>query len=136
MMTYGDGLADVDLRARWSTSTVPRQARDGHCGASAGALRRLSSSTATGRHFTEKPQIGEGWINGGFFVLEPSVLDYIDGDDTIWERDPLERLAARGQLVAFRHDGFWQPMDTLRDKRLARITLVERARAVEDLDVS
>ena len=68
--------------------------------------------------FVEKPQIGEGWINGGFFVLEPGVLDYIDGDETIWEREPLERLAEDGQLVAFRHDGFWQPMDTLRDVRL------------------
>ena len=70
--------------------------------------------------FVEKPQIGEGWINGGFFVLEPGVLDYIDGDDTIWERDPLERLAQEGQLAAFRHEGFWQPMDTLRDVRLLR----------------
>ena len=68
--------------------------------------------------FTEKPQIGEGWINGGFFVLEPAVLDYIEGDESIWEREPLERLAADGQLMAFRHDGFWQPMDTLRDVRL------------------
>src|SRR5207247_10028745 len=70
------------------------------------------------RTFTEKPQIGEGWINGGFFVLEPGVLDYIDGDDTPWEHAPLERLAADGQLVAYRHDDFWQCMDTLRDLRL------------------
>jgi len=69
-------------------------------------------------HFVEKPQIGEGWINGGFFVLEPQVLDYIDGDDTPFEHEPLERLAAEGQLVAHRHDGFWQCMDTLRDVRL------------------
>jgi glucose-1-phosphate cytidylyltransferase len=69
-------------------------------------------------NFTEKPQIGEGWINGGFFVLEPEVLDYIEDDETIWEREPLERLANDGQLVAFRHEGFWQCMDTLRDVRL------------------
>ena len=68
--------------------------------------------------FTEKPQIGEGWINGGFFVLEPKVLDYIEGDETIFEREPLERLAEDGQLVAYKHDGFWQCMDTLRDVRL------------------
>ena len=68
--------------------------------------------------FSEKPQVGEGWINGGFFVLEPEVLDYIDADDTIFERSPLERLASDGQLVAYRHEGFWQCMDTLRDVRL------------------
>src|SRR5207249_12320654 len=68
--------------------------------------------------FTEKPQIGEGWINGGFFVLEPRVLEYIAGDATHWEREPLERLAHEGELVAFRHEGFWQCMDTLRDVRL------------------
>ena len=68
--------------------------------------------------FEEKPQIGEGWINGGFFVLEPAVLEYIKGDETHWEREPLERLAADGQLVAYRHDDFWQCMDTLRDLRL------------------
>ncbi|HEX9760765.1 MAG TPA: sugar phosphate nucleotidyltransferase, partial [Candidatus Acidoferrales bacterium] len=69
------------------------------------------------REFLEKPQIGEGWINGGFFVLEPRVLDYIDSDATIFEREPLERLAAGGQLVAYRHEQFWQCMDTLRDVR-------------------
>ena len=68
--------------------------------------------------FTEKPRIGEGWINGGFFVLEPKVIQYIDDDDTTWEREPLQRLARDGQLVAYRHDSFWQGMDTLRDVRL------------------
>ena len=68
--------------------------------------------------FTEKPQMGEGWINGGFFVLEPGIFDYIDDDETIWERAPLERLVEDGQLMAYKHEGFWQPMDTLRDKRL------------------
>ena len=67
--------------------------------------------------FQEKPVGDGGWINGGFFVLSPAVLDYIDGDATVWEQEPLERLAREGQLAAYRHDGFWQPMDTLRDKR-------------------
>jgi glucose-1-phosphate cytidylyltransferase len=68
--------------------------------------------------FVEKPEGDGGWINGGFFVLEPSVFDLIDGDETIWEREPLQSLAASGQLHAFRHQGFWQPMDSLRDKQL------------------
>ena len=67
--------------------------------------------------FAEKPQAGEGWISGGFFVLEPGVADYIQGDETIWEREPMERLAAEGQVMAYRHDGFWHCMDTLRDVR-------------------
>jgi glucose-1-phosphate cytidylyltransferase len=66
--------------------------------------------------FSEKPQAGEGWINGGFFVFEPAVFDYLKDDETILEREPLERLALDRQLRAFRHAGFWQPMDTLRDK--------------------
>ena len=67
--------------------------------------------------FREKPDREMGWINGGFFVCEPSVLDYVDGDASVWERAPLERLAADGQLMAYQHEGFWRPMDTLRDKR-------------------
>jgi glucose-1-phosphate cytidylyltransferase len=70
------------------------------------------------RDFIEKPQTTEGWINGGFFVFEPSVLDYLEDDATVLERAPLERLARDGQLMAWRHDGFWQPMDTLREKQL------------------
>ena len=68
------------------------------------------------REFSEKPQTGEGWINGGFFVFEPEVFDYLAEDQTILERQPLERLSADGQLMAYRHEGFWQCMDTLRDK--------------------
>ena len=68
--------------------------------------------------FEEKPQLSEGWINGAFFVLEPGIQDYINGDSTQWERDPLERLAADGQLMAYQHTSFWQCMDTLRDKVL------------------
>jgi glucose-1-phosphate cytidylyltransferase len=68
--------------------------------------------------FSEKPQTREGWINGAFFVLEPGVFDYIDGDMTHWEKEPLERLALDGQLMAYKHSSFWQCMDTLRDKKL------------------
>ncbi len=68
--------------------------------------------------FSEKPQTSEGWINGAFFVLEPGVFDYVEGDDTQWEREPMEKLARDGQLMAYRHEGFWQCMDTLRDNHL------------------
>ena len=68
--------------------------------------------------FTEKPQTAEGWINGAFFVCEPGVFDYIDGDQTQWEREPLEALAGDGELMAYRHEGFWACMDTLRDKKM------------------
>jgi glucose-1-phosphate cytidylyltransferase len=69
-------------------------------------------------HFLEKPKGGEGWINGGFFVLEPGVLDLISGDETYWEKSPMETLAQQSELQAYRHRGFWQPMDTMRDKTL------------------
>jgi glucose-1-phosphate cytidylyltransferase len=121
MLTYGDGVCDVDIQAlvdchrshgKLATVTAVRPpARFGG----------LSFNGELVAEFTEKPQIGEGWINGGFFVLEPEVLDYIEDDTTIWEREPLERLADDGQLVAFRHEGFWQPMDTLRDVRLLQM---------------
>jgi glucose-1-phosphate cytidylyltransferase len=118
MMTYGDGVCSVD----------PRVLLDFH--RKHGKLATITAVRPPARfgglvfegdlvsEFSEKPQVGEGWINGGFFVLEPEVLDYIDADDTIFERSPLERLAADGQLVAYRHEGFWQCMDTLRDVRL------------------
>jgi glucose-1-phosphate cytidylyltransferase len=118
MMTYGDGLANVDLRAlvrfheshgRLATVTTVRPP------ARFGGIVFDGSRVS---EFTEKPQTGEGWVNGGFFVLDRDVLSYIDGDATLWERDPLERLAADGQLMAYRHEGFWQPMDTLRERRL------------------
>ncbi len=118
LMTYGDGVADVDIR-----ELVAFHRRHGRA-ATVTAVRppaRFGGLVLEGDHvveFREKPQIGEGWINGGFFVLEPKILDYIDGDGTLFEREPLERLAAAGQLVAYRHDGFWQCMDTLRDVRL------------------
>jgi glucose-1-phosphate cytidylyltransferase len=117
MMTYGDGVSDVDLG-----SLVKFHKRHGRL-ATVTAVRppgRFGSLGFDGdlvTHFAEKPQTGEGWINGGFFVLEPGALDYIDGDETLWEKEPLERLAAAGQLAAYRHEGFWQCMDTLRDVR-------------------
>jgi glucose-1-phosphate cytidylyltransferase len=117
-LTYGDGVADVDVakliafhktHGRKATVTaVPSPGRFG-----------ILDIEAEGRvsRFHEKPDNEMGFINGGFFVLEPSVLDYVENDQTIFERKPLERLAADNQLVAFRHEGFWKPMDTLRDKR-------------------
>ena len=118
MLTWGDGVSDVDLdrllefhrsHGKLATLTAVRPpARFGH----------LEFEGDRVMQFSEKPQTAEGWINGAFFVLEPGVFDYIDGDDTQWEREPLERLAEDGELMAFRHTSFWQCMDTLRDKRL------------------
>ena len=118
MMTYGDGLANVDLTAlmgfhgaHGKLATVTTVRPPARFGGIVFAGDQVSE-------FTEKPQVGEGWINGGFFVLNRGVLDYIEGDATIWERAPLERLAANGELMAHRHEGFWQPMDTLRERHL------------------
>jgi len=115
MVTYGDGLANVDIQelarfheahGRLATVTAVRPpARFGSI--------ELDGDQVTS--FAEKPQAQAGWINGGFFVFEHEVLDHIAGDETLLEREPLERLAATGQLMAFRHEGFWEPMDTQRD---------------------
>lgn len=114
--TYGDGVASVDINALVShhrnhgkKATITAVAPPGRFGA-------LEFEGELVRSFREKPAGDGGLINGGFFVADPSVLDLIDGPDTIWEQGPLEQLAAMGELVAYRHDGFWQPMDTLRDK--------------------
>jgi glucose-1-phosphate cytidylyltransferase len=117
MATYGDGLADINIRdlvdfhqshGKLATITAVRpEARFGS----------LSLENGLVMGFEEKVVSSEAWINGGFFVLEPEVLSYIDGDDIPFERAPLERLASDGELMAFEHDGFWKPMDTLRDKR-------------------
>jgi glucose-1-phosphate cytidylyltransferase len=116
MLTWGDGVSNIDLRkllefhrahGKLATlSAVRPPARYGHLD--------LDGSKIV--HFSEKPQASEGWINGAFFVLEPKVIDYIDGDSTQFEREPLERLARDGQLMAYRHESFWQCMDTLREK--------------------
>jgi glucose-1-phosphate cytidylyltransferase len=126
MMTYGDGLADVNVRALVDFH------RSHGCMATVTAVRppaRFGGLSLDGdvvTHFEEKPQVGEGWINGGFFVLEPRVLDFITGDEVLWERGPLEALAELGELRAYRHDGFWQGMDTLRDLRYLESLWVSR----------
>jgi len=114
--TYGDGLSNIKIsnliefhknkkRIATITSVQPP-----------GRFGRVAIHNDKITKFTEKPSGDGNWINGGFFVLEPKVFDYIEGDATIWERDPLERLASENQLTAFKHPGFWQPLDTLRDK--------------------
>lgn len=118
MITYGDGVADIDLRqllafhrghGRLATVTAVRPP------ARFGGLAFDDSGEVA--DFVEKPQIGEGWINGGFMVFEPQVLTYLKGDDSVLEVDALEKLAADRQLMAYRHEGFWHPMDTPRDRR-------------------
>jgi glucose-1-phosphate cytidylyltransferase len=118
MVTYGDGLGDIDINAlvefheshgRLATVTAVRPP------SRFGALQIEGKAV---KQFSEKPQTREGWINGGFFVFEPEIFDYLEDEDTVLEREPMERLAADGQLFAFQHEGFWQPMDTLREKRL------------------
>jgi glucose-1-phosphate cytidylyltransferase len=115
--TYGDGVADVDItaliahhRTHKRLATVTAVQPPGRYG----ALQFGEGGAVMG--FQEKPQGDGGWINGGFFVLEPEVIERIEGDDTTWEQDPLMSLAADGQLTAYQHHGFWQPMDTLRDR--------------------
>jgi glucose-1-phosphate cytidylyltransferase len=118
MLTWGDGVSNVNLdellkfhrsHGKLATMTaVHPPSRFGHVEIDGDRIRE----------FSEKPQTREGWINGAFFVLEPGVLDYIDGDGTYWEREPMERLAKDGQLMAYKHEGFWQCMDTLRDMSL------------------
>lgn len=116
--TYGDGVADVDIgsliafhRAHGRKATVTAVRPPGRYGA-----LEMDQGSVTG--FAEKPRGDGGLINGGFFVLAPSAIDYIEGDDTPWEAAPMERLATDGELKAFTHEGFWQPMDTLREKNM------------------
>lgn len=118
MLTYGDGVSDIDLdallrfhRAHGLLGTVTAVRPPARFGG-------LVFDGDLVEDFTEKPQIGEGWINGGFMVLEPGIFDYLEGDDPSLEADALERLAAARQLAAYKHDSFWQCMDTLRDLRL------------------
>ena len=118
--TYGDGVADIDLNAaldfhrnhgKLATLTAVQPA--GRFGAF-----RLDKDSDQVSGFQEKPKGDGAWINGGFFILEPGAIDYIEEDSTVWERQPMERLSSEGQLKAWRHSGFWQSMDTLRDKQL------------------
>ncbi|HEX9842556.1 MAG TPA: glucose-1-phosphate cytidylyltransferase [bacterium] len=115
-MTYGDGVGDIDItallafhRSHNKPATLTATQPPGRFGS-----LRVKGHDITS--FVEKPDGDQSWINGGFFVVEPSVLGYVEGDDTIWERAPLERLAAEGNIAAYKHTGFWLPMDTLRDK--------------------
>ena len=128
MATYGDGVADIDInrllafhRSHGRLATVTAVRPPSRFGG-------LAFDGDQVVDFTEKPQTGEGWINGGFFVFEPQVLDYIDADETALEREPMERLAAAGQLMSYKHEGFWQPMDTLREKGILQ-ALWETGRA-------
>jgi glucose-1-phosphate cytidylyltransferase len=118
MFTYGDGVADVDLtallqfhRAHNKLATVTAVRPPARFG-------RMAIENDAVTEFYEKPEEGEGWINGGFFVLNEAVLDYIEGDKTAWEHDPIERLAGQSQLASFQHRGFWSCMDTLREKNM------------------
>lgn len=117
MLTYGDGVADVNLkvlldfhRAHGRIATVTAVRPPARFGG-------LTFDGDVVTEFTEKPQVGEGWINGGYMVFEPDVFEYLEGDNTRLEQDVLEKLASDGELVAYRHEGFWQCMDTLRDLR-------------------
>ncbi len=118
MVTYGDGVADIDInqlvafhRSHGRLATVTAVRPPSRFGG-------LAFDGDQVVYFAEKPQTGEGWINGGFFVLEPGVFSYISGDAMPWEAEPMERLAAEGELMSYRHEGFWQPMDTLREKHM------------------
>jgi glucose-1-phosphate cytidylyltransferase len=114
--TYGDGVADIDLKTLLrfheshgklaTVTTVRSPARFG----------RIAFKDDRVTEFFEKPESGEGWINGGFFVLNTGAIDFIDGDETVWERDAVERLARAGELMGYRHHGFWSCMDTLKEK--------------------
>jgi glucose-1-phosphate cytidylyltransferase len=118
MMTYGDGVSNVNIprlldfhREHGKHATITAVQPPGRFGALA-----FDGEADIVKTFQEKPEGDGAWINGGFFVLEPTVFDYIERDDVLWEKQPLTNLSADGQLVAYRHDGFWKPMDTLRDK--------------------
>lgn len=119
-MTYGDGVSDVNIRdviqfhrEQGVLATLTAAQPPGRFGAF--SLQQGQNRIET---FKEKPEGDGAWVNSGFFVLEPGVMEYIDGDRTVWEHEPLERLARDGKLAAYRHSGFWQPMDSLRDKNV------------------
>jgi glucose-1-phosphate cytidylyltransferase len=118
MLTYGDGVADVDIgelikfhKSHKKIATVTSVRPTARFGG-------MTIENSVVEDFQEKPQAGEGWINGGFFVFEPEVFDYLTNDKTILERDPLENLSKDGELMAFKHEGFWQCMDTIREKNI------------------
>ena len=119
-LTYGDGVTDMNItklidfhKTQKTLATLTAVQSPGRFGAF-----KLDKSQKQIYRFKEKPQGDGAWINGGFFILEPGVFDYIKDDSTVWEREPMEKLALDGQVSAFKHSGFWQPMDTLRDKNV------------------
>ena len=114
--TYGDGVADIDLKALIAFHKAQKVKATLTAVQPPGRFGSLVMDGAHVTSFQEKPRGDGGWINGGFFVCSPAVIDYLHGDETVWEREPLERLARDRQLAAYFHRGFWQPMDTLRDK--------------------
>lgn len=118
LLTYGDGVSDIDIneliqfhKSHGKAATITAVQPTGRFGAIDISDRNMVNS------FYEKPAGDGGWVNGGFFVLEPEIFDYIAGDEITWEREPLESLARENKLAAYKHNGFWKPMDTLRDKR-------------------
>jgi glucose-1-phosphate cytidylyltransferase len=116
-MTYGDGLSDIDVEAEIAFHKRHGLKATVACVRPPARFGRIVLIDDKVASFEEKPQAEGGLINGGFFILHPDTLDYVEGDSTVWEREPMERLADSGQLAAWRHQGFWQPMDTLRDKQ-------------------
>lgn len=119
MMTYGDGVSDIDLDALLEFHRVHKKAATLTAIQPGGRFGVLDiDDNETVRQFSEKAKEDGGWINAGFMVLEPEVFDYIEGDDTFFEKEPLENLALDGKLAAYRHEGFWKCMDTMRDKRM------------------
>ncbi len=118
MLTYGDGVGNINIPALLDFHEKHRKLATLTAVRPPARFGQLAFDGDQVTHFEEKPQAGEGWINGGFFVLEPEVANYIEGNSTYWEREPLVKISSEGQLVAYRHDDFWQCMDTLRDVHL------------------
>lgn len=116
--TYGDGLCDVNIRNLINFHKTQKTLATVTAVQPPGRFGSLNIEGEKVGNFVEKPLCDGGWINGGYFVLSPKVVDYIDGDITGWEGDPIQRLSMEGELSAFKHDGFWKPMDTLRDKNV------------------
>lgn len=115
-LTYGDGLSDVNVKESIAYHRSQGVKATVTCVQPSGRFGAVSFKDEKVVSFEEKPRRGGSWISGGFFVLEPSIFDYIESDQTVWERAPMEGLAAEGELAAYFHRGYWQPMDTLRDK--------------------
>ncbi len=116
MMTYGDGVGDIDINALIKFHKSGGKEATLTAVLPSGKFGALEIEGSMIKSFQEKPKGDGSWVNGGFFVLEPSVFDLLKNDSTVWERDPLEKLASTGELSAYKHNGFWKPMDTLRDK--------------------